>query len=128
VRYGLILFKLIDMKNQFTLALVFVVLFAIILLYSNEKEHDDWDQKVAHYQRISDSLRYAIDEIHVNVKAKDSLILLYMASLDRTLEELNKEAKKNATVISDNAQIQDSLISTYCRDMAKLNQRPDVCQ
>jgi hypothetical protein len=116
------------MKNQFTLALVFVVLFAILFLYSRDNDRDDWKDQVRHYQLVSDSLKQVVSGIHANVREKDSLILLYMTSLDQTLEELNKEARKNTSVISINASVQDSLIATYCRDMAKLNQRPDLCK
>ena len=117
------------MKNHFTFAFAFVVLFCVILLYySGYKNRNDWSHQIQHYQQISDSLAQVVTSMHSNVKEKDSLLLLYMASLDKTLEELNKEAKKNASVISMNATLQDSLIRTYCRDMAKLNQRPDLCK
>lgn len=116
------------MKNQFTLAFVFVILFAMILLYSRDKDNGDWNRRVAHYQSVSDSLQELVTDIQINVKQKDSIMLLYMSSLDKTLEELNKEARKNSAVITTNAMLQDSLISTYCHDMANLQQRPDVCK
>jgi hypothetical protein len=116
------------MKNQFTFAFIFVVLFAAIFLYSRGRDRNEWKHQVRHYQVVSDSLKSVIAGIHASVKQKDSLILLYMASLDQTLEELNKEAKKNMFVISVNAKVQDSLIAAYCRDMATLNQTPSVCK
>lgn len=122
------LINYIDMKNQFTLAFVFVLMFAIILLYAKDKERDDWEKKVAHYEIVSDSLRNVAALVHAHVKSRDSILLLYMASLDRTLEELNKEARKNSTVISDNARLQESLIASYCRDMALLSQVPSICK
>jgi hypothetical protein len=115
-------------KRTIGLTALIIALALLLIFYRRGSADDDWKSRVEHYEKVSDSLQHVVKILHKDISEKDSLLLLYMISIDKTLEELNKEAKKNASVINRNAAVQDSLISQYCRDMAQLQQTPDVCK
>ena len=100
----------------------------ILLLMMNESDTSSLSEKIADYEKRADSLRMAVVAIDNNIHHKDSILLLYLASLDRTLEELNKESAKNRYEIARNFAKQDSVREAYCREMAKLEQDPAECQ
>jgi hypothetical protein len=85
------------------------------------------EQKISHYESVADSLRNAVEALNVNVHHKDSILLVYLASLDNTLEELNKESFKNKLAIRANFIKQDSIRARYCEQMSDLQQKPDEC-
>jgi len=119
------------MKNAsaISLALAIVAIAATGYLFFRDSGRDDhWNERISHYQTISDSLRNEINAIDTRLQQKDSILLFYMASLDRTLEELNKESNKNKEAIKENFSTQDSILAEYCRQMKSLDQRPERCK
>jgi hypothetical protein len=119
------------MKNLPMLSLILVIIVAIAtgyLFYKDSAKDTYWTQRVNHYQGVSDSLRNEIDMIRSRVHKKDSMMLAYMSSLDKTLEELNKESSKNRQTLKENFSKQDSILSEYCRQMAGVGQTPDGCK
>jgi peptidoglycan hydrolase CwlO-like protein len=119
------------MKNAttITLALVLVVTIATgYLFYRNNANDDHWNERINHYGKVSDSLQNELNAIDARLQKKDSMLLFYMASLDRTLEELNKESNKNKETIKQNFSKQDSILAEYCRQMVDLDQKPEGCK
>ena len=117
------------MKTRTFYIMMAIMAIAIIYLFVRPGNDEmDWNSRVQHYEHVSDSLQKSLIQVVEKTKEKDSLMLLYMVSIDKTLEELNKEGRKNMNVINQNAQRQDSLISKYCQDMLALDQTPDVCK
>lgn len=113
------------------LSLILVIIVAIAtgyLFYKDSTKDTYWAQRINHYQVASDSLRNEIDVISNRLHKKDSMMLAYMSSLDKTLEELNKESSKNRQTIKENFSKQDSILSEYCRQMSDLGQQPDGCK
>lgn len=100
----------------------------MILLSKNDADADSLSLRIKDYQSRADSLRMAVKMIDINIHQKDSILLVYLASLDKTLEELNKESAKNKKSIEANFLRQDSVRKAYCREMASLEQRPEECQ
>jgi hypothetical protein len=121
-----------SMKN-FTplvrIAIVAVVIVAVIsLLVRNKADADSLSSRIKGYESRADSLRMVVQAIDENINHKDSILLVYLASLDKTLEELNKESAKNKKSIEANFARQDSVRKAYCREMANLEQHPEECQ
>ena len=115
--------------NHFRITLAIVAgLIVILLLLMNRADSDLLSHRIDRYQAHADSLRTAVKNIEVNMHQKDSILLVYFASLDRTLEELDKEASKNKQIIENNLIRQDSIRAAYCEEMASLQQNPDECQ
>src|SRR6185436_17548097 len=101
----------------------------ISYLIYRDSSNEYWKKRIENYISVSDSLKKVTDEIDKRTKSKDSILLFYMASLDKTLEELNKETKKNKDTIRVNENKQELIISEYCRYMQQeLKQKPDVCK
>jgi hypothetical protein len=98
------------------------------LLLMNKADTESLSERIGQYQAHADSLRNAVKNIDTNIHQKDSLLLVYLASLDRTLEELDKESSKNKKAINANFLKQDSIRRAYCEEMAVLQQNPDECQ
>lgn len=110
------------------LGIVIAVIVTIAtLLARNNADANALTHRLKDYEFKADSLRLAVKTIDVSVHHKDSILLVYLASLDKTLEELNKEAAKNKKSIEANLNRQDSIRTAYCREMAKLEQHPDEC-
>lgn len=121
-----------NMKN-FTpflrIAIVAVVVVSILsLLIRNKADSDSLSIRIKDYESRADSLRIRVQAIDENVHHKDSILMVYLASLDKTLEELNKESAKNKRSIEANFARQDSIRKAYCREMANLEQHPEECQ
>ena len=110
-----------------------IILFAIlagVLYLIIQDQHDDayWESRIEHYVRVSDSLKRKVNEIDRIAVVKDSMMLIYITSLDKTLKELNKESKKNLDTIHANNEKQEIIIAEYCRYMElELKQRPEGC-
>ena len=104
------------------------LVFAAILLLRNKQDADSLTLRLKDYKSKSDSLHLAVRSIDKNVHQKDSILMIYLASLDHTLEELNKESAKNKRSIEANFLKQDSVRKAYCREMARLKQHPEDCQ
>ena len=104
-----------------------VGVFVVVLLLKNRADSKSLSFRLDRYQEHADSLRNVIRNIEANIHQKDSILLVYLASLDRTLEELDKEAAKNKQAISANFIRQDSIRAAYCEEMASLQQNPDEC-
>lgn len=100
----------------------------VLLLLMNEADTESLSKRLDQYEAHADSLRNAMKNIDANIHQKDSILLVYLASLDRTLEELDKESAKNKKAIRDNLSRQDSIRKAYCEQMATLAQNPDECQ
>ncbi len=98
------------------------------LLFMNESDRQALSDRINRYEAQADSLRAAVQKIDVNIHQKDSILLVYLASLDKTLEELDKESAKNSQAIQRNLIKQDSIRAAYCREMAALHQQPEECQ
>jgi hypothetical protein len=119
------------MKKQSTITLVLGLVLTIAvgyLFYKNEADNDYWNNRIERYMRTSDSLQHGIHDIELKLYKKDSIMLSYMSSLDKTLQELNKESAKNKQIVRENFSRQDSIRLNYCREMEKLQQKPDGCQ
>lgn len=104
------------------------VIVVLVLLIRNNADSESLSLRMKNYESRADSLRTAVRVIDVSVHQKDSILLVYLASLDKTLEELNKESSKNRKSIEANFLRQDSVRKAYCREMARLDQRPEECQ
>jgi hypothetical protein len=116
-------------RSAVLFGLVLLLGIAIGYLYHRDNADDNyWKKRISHYQDVSDSLGAIVQGIDTRLQKKDSMLLLYIASLDKTLEELNKETNKNKQIIKDNFSKQDSILSEYCRQMAGLDQKPDICK
>jgi hypothetical protein len=100
----------------------------ILLLLMNEVDTRSLSKRIDAYEIHADSLRDAVKNIDASIRQKDSILLVYLASLDRTLEELDKESAKNKKAIKDNFVKQDSIRTAYCQEMAALQQNPNECQ
>lgn len=99
----------------------------ILLLLLNESDRNDLASRIQQYEAQADSLRNAVRQIDMNIHEKDSILLVYLASLDKTLEELNKESAKNKEALRLNFAMQDSVRAAYCKEMRSLQQDPDEC-
>lgn len=111
------------------IAIVAVVVVSILsLLIRNKADSDSLSIRIKDYESRADSLRIRVQAIDANVHHKDSILMVYLASLDKTLEELNKESAKNKRSIEANFARQDSIRKAYCREMANLEQHPEECQ
>jgi hypothetical protein len=118
------------MKNLTIIRAVIIIVALVSIAYlilMNEADTKSLSGKIRHYENVSDSLRRAVNLIDANVHHKDSILLLYLASLDKTLEELNKESAKNRLAIASNFALQDSIRAAFCRDMERLDQKPSEC-
>jgi hypothetical protein len=119
------------MKNSSLIKLaagICCLLFAGILLLKNRQDADALTLRLKDYNRKTDSLRMAVKYIDKNVHQKDSILMIYLVSLDHTFEELNKESAKNKRSIEANLLKQDSVRKAYCTEMARLKQHPEDCQ
>jgi predicted RND superfamily exporter protein len=107
-----------------------IVLFGLLAysIYKLEFQYDKWDEKIKQHERISDSLKNVVRDMDIKVNKKDSILLTYMASLDKTLIELNKEALKNRDTVKTNLAKLDSLRLGYCREMEALGFKPTDCK
>ena len=116
-------------SNAFKIALTLAATGAVILLLMmNKADTDSLSKRIDEYQTHADSLRNAVKTIEANIHQKDSILLVYLASLDRTLEELDKESAKNKQAIKINFIRQDSIRAAYCEEMTSLQQNPAECQ
>lgn len=111
---------------KFTLGIA-AGIFIVLLLVMNQSDTEALAKRIEKYQAHADSLRQAVRHIEANIHQKDSILLTYLASLDKTLEELDKESAKNKKAIRDNFLKQDSIRAAYCEEMAALQQNPDEC-
>ncbi|HEY0651850.1 MAG TPA: hypothetical protein VGD65_01940 [Chryseosolibacter sp.] len=116
--------RLVSQLTVITLAAIAI----IIMLMRNSTDANALAMRIRRYESRADSLRQAVKMIDKSVHHKDSILLVYLASLDKTLEELNKEAAKNKKSIALNFSRQDSVRRAYCREMARLEQHPEECQ
>jgi hypothetical protein len=101
-------------------SVVTVILLIAILTYKLEHRVSRWERTIEEHKRVADSLQTQIDNIIINVQRKDSLLLGYMSSLDKTLDAVKKEAIKNGIAFKENLATQDSIRQKYCEEMAKL--------
>jgi hypothetical protein len=100
----------------------------LILLGKNYADDSSLVIRIKDYETRADSLRIVVRTIDAGVHQKDSILLVYLASLDKTLEELNKESGKNKRSIEASFSRQDSVREGYCRAMANLEQCPEECK
>lgn len=114
--------------NLILLLLLVLALFFVLYARHDRTDAGDWKRRAHQYEQSSDSLRQTVNDLRQRVASKDSLLLQYMMSVDKTLAELNKEARKNASIILENDITQDSLIRSYCNDMKAAGYAPDACQ
>jgi hypothetical protein len=118
------------MKNlSFIRTVIFIaaVVFITSLLVMNYADTESLSKKISAYEAVADSLRDEVNAIDANVHNKDSILLVYLTSLDKTLEELNKESAKNRSAITANFLKQDSIRKAFCREMETLDQKPSEC-
>jgi hypothetical protein len=106
-----------------------VALIATCYLFFKGSDNDTyWTKRISDLEKRADSLSKVVDAIDIKLNKKDSILLTYMASLDKTLEELNKETQKNKKTLETNFAKQDSMRLEFCRQMAELGQKPDDCK
>lgn len=118
------------MKNSFiTIAVIILAAVVTYMVFRSNRDNEYWEKRIARYATVADSLRQALNDVDRRIQQKDSILLLYMSSLDKTLEELNKETRKNVLTIRTHQDRQDSIIAEYCKYMVReLGQTPDVCK
>ena len=108
--------------------LLALVLFLVLSARNDHSRDDDWKRRAHGYQETSDSLRQAVSELSKRLAFKDSVLLQFMIAVDKNLAELNKEARKNMSIIRESDLKQDSLIGRYCDDMRKAGYAPESCK
>ncbi|HEY0744229.1 MAG TPA: hypothetical protein VGD40_22335 [Chryseosolibacter sp.] len=117
------------MKSFVTFAFVGAATIVVVfLLFMNESDQAELAERIHRYEAQADSLKKAVRQIDSNIHQKDSILLAYLTSLDKTLEELNKESAKNKEALRLNFAKQDSVRAAYCREMKSLQQHPEECQ
>lgn len=117
------------MKSFFKIALVAAAMIVVtFLLFLNASDQNELAKRIDRYNAQADSLRTVVQQIDFGVRQKDSILLVYLASLDRTLEELNKESLKNREELQRNFAKQDSVRAAYCKEMNSLQQHPEECR
>lgn len=88
--------------------------------------NDEWQRKIDRHAAIADSLRDVVKEIDRRVHQRDSLLVSYIATLNVTLVELDKEARKDRARIDSNERKQADALKAYCEQMRELN-KPTFC-
>lgn len=117
------------LSSIFKIALVAAAIIVVVtMLFMNESDRNSLAKRIDRYETQADSLRLAVKYIDMNIHQKDSILLVYLSSLDKTLEELNKESAKNKEALRLNFARQDSVRAAYCREMKALEQHPEECQ
>lgn len=117
------------MKNRILITFFVVYTAALGYLFFKDEGHDDdvWQQKIDRHTFVADSLSEVIEEMDRRVYAKDSILLGYMQTLNKSLYELDREASKDKAMLNQNEQKQADLLKAFCERMADLH-KPDFCQ
>lgn len=116
-------------SNLFRIALLLTAgVFVVVLLLMNRADSESLSKRIDRYEAHADSLRSVVKTVEAHIHQKDSILLVYLTSLDRTLEELDKEAAKNKQAIKNNLMKQDFMRAAFCEEMASLQQNPEECQ
>lgn len=76
---------------------------------------------------VADSLSRVVEKIDKKIYAKDSMLLAYMQTLNKSLYELDKEASKDKATLNQNEQRQAEILKAFCEKMVDLN-NPDFCK
>lgn len=117
------------MKDKLFKIIVIVCAVAICYLIFEKffgSSNDEWQRKIDRHAAIADSLHNVVKEIDQRVYRRDSLLVSYIATLNVTLVELDKEARKDRARIDSNERKQADALKTYCEQMRKLN-KPAFC-
>jgi hypothetical protein len=109
---------------------LFILLAGIIgyIVFRKNKDNKYWEEKIQSYKTTSDLLTKRIDSINQSTLKKDSMLLSYMVSLDKTLYELNRESSKNRDTIRVYDKKLEEVMSEYCEYMQREHkQTPQGC-
>jgi hypothetical protein len=116
------------MRKEIVIGLFLLLFIAVGYLLFSSRPETKWQQRVDHYGSVADSLKRVVDELNQRVNAKDSMLVVYMQTLNRTLDELDKENRKNVAVINSNEILQKDILEAYCKQMADIQMKPDFCK
>jgi hypothetical protein len=117
------------MKNGILISLFIITAIAIGYLFFRDtgEGYEAWQKKIDRHAFVADSLGKVIVVLDRRVYAKDSILLAYMQTLNKSLYELDKESRKDKATLNQNEQKQAVLLKALCENMAKLHQA-DFCK
>lgn len=117
------------MKNGI-LAFVAGLVAAVIIVYFFRPGSDDnaeWKEKIDNHQSVLETLKASVDKMDKQLKEKDSILLAYMQTLNKSLYELDKEAGKDKATINQNEQKQAEMLKAFCDNIDGAN-KPEFCR
>ena len=115
------------MKNGISITLFALLTTALGYLYLSVDDRDEeWQKKIDRNKFVTDSLSKVVDEMEKRLYEKDSILLGYMQTLNKSLYELDKEAAKDKTVLNQNEEQQANMLKAFCENMTDLH-KPEFC-
>lgn len=100
----------------------------LVGLYCFISFKNDYDQKIARHIRVADSLKHYSMRLDRQLYQRDSVLSIYMKSLDEALKALQEKNVRNRILIAGNLSKLDSLQTAYCLEMHKLGVTVLDCQ
>jgi hypothetical protein len=117
------------MKNGIIIVLfaVFAAAIGYLLFFKDsDDDYEEWKKKIDRHAFVADSLGKVVEKIYKQAYEKDSVLLAYMQTLNKSLYELDKEAAKNKALINQNEQMQAQMVKDLC-DRLSTEYKPDFC-
>lgn len=116
------------MKNEISISLfvLFAVAIGYLLFRSADDNYAELQKKIDRHHIVADSLVKVVDIMDKRLYAKDSILLAYMQTLNKSLYELDKGAGKDRATLNENEQQQANMLKAFCENMAGLH-KPDFC-
>jgi hypothetical protein len=104
------------------------VIFLVCSLYAFFSFKTDYEARIARHIRMADSLKQQTLRLDKQLYQRDSVLNLYMKSLDQALTTLQEKSVKNRVSIASNLSKLDSIQLAYCNEMQKIGVNILECQ
>lgn len=106
-----------------------ILIIAVVILFVDRfgsNRDDEWKKKIDQYAVSADSLRKVMARLDREVYTRDSLLAIYISTLNQSLVELDKEQQKNRTLLNENETRQAETLEAYCAGMPD-SHKPAFC-